>query len=216
MDREIQDLAAELVKMAAEDARVRERLAHDGTLYEGYNPEMRAVHDRNAARLAEILDSRGWPMRSLVGEHAARAAWLILQHAISHPGLQRRGLALLKEAPAGEVAPVEIAMLEDRIRTYEGRGQLYGTQFDWDEKGEMSPLNIEDPDDVDERRAAINLPPLEEEIKRRRAAISRTRERPPADWAGRKRKMEMWFRAVGWRKDGEGENRKAKGGRKGG
>src|SRR5688572_32789637 len=98
--------------MAAEDASVRERLAHDGTLYEGYNPEMRAVHDRNAARLAEILDSRGWPMRSLVGEHAARAAWLILQHAISHPGLQRRGLALLKEAPAGEVAPVEIAMLE--------------------------------------------------------------------------------------------------------
>lgn len=200
MDKDLHDIAYELVLMAAEDARTREKLAGDGSLHDGYNPEMQAVHNRNAKRLAEILETHGWPGRSRVGEQAAQAAWLVLQHAIDHPPLQRLGLELLRAAPPGDVRPLEIAMLEDRIRSYEGRGQLYGTQFDWDEHGEMSPLPIEDPDVVDERRAAIGLRPLEEEIPLRRAAISRARERPPRNWSERRRKMDQWLREVGWRK----------------
>src|SRR5207248_5590972 len=58
-----------------------------------------------------------------------RAAWLILQHAIGNPPLVRRGLTLLQGgASKGEVSPLEVAMLEDRIRTFEGRPQRYGTR----------------------------------------------------------------------------------------
>jgi hypothetical protein len=45
-------LKTELLSMAAEDLRVREELARDGSLFEGYHPRMRAVHERNAAGLA--------------------------------------------------------------------------------------------------------------------------------------------------------------------
>ena len=194
------ELRDELLEMAHEDVEVRDELAADGSLFEGYHPRMEAVHRRNAARLAQILDKVGWPGPELVGDEAAHAAWLILQHSIGDPPLQRRGLGLLREAAGrGEAPQVEVAMLEDRIRSLEGRGQLYGTQFDWDEQGQMSPMPLVDPEGVDERRRAIGLGPLDEDVRKRRAAISRNTERVPKDLAARRREMEAWFREVGWR-----------------
>src|SRR5207244_12117440 len=78
---------------------------------------MEALHQRNAARLAALIDAHGWPGRSRVGEEGAQAAWLILQHAIGNPPLMRRGLTLLRGGVSeGEVSPLEVAMLEDRIQ----------------------------------------------------------------------------------------------------
>lgn len=181
--------------MEDEDLSVRAELAADGSLFEGYHPRMEEVHVRNAARLVEILDRHGWPGRALVGEDGARAAWRVLIHAIANPPLMRRGLGLLKEATEqGEVPPLQPAMVEDRIRTFEGRGQLYGTQWAWDEDGRLSPLPIEDPAGVDERRRPVGLGPLEDEV-----ALARSGEKPPSDVAEFTRRQEEWFRAVGWR-----------------
>jgi hypothetical protein len=193
-------LSAELLSMAAEDLRVREELASDGSLFEGYHPRMREVHERNAARLLAILEEHGWPGRSSVGDRAAQAAWLVLQHAISNPSLQRYGLSLLQTAAAaGEVPLVQVAMLEDRIRTHEGRGQLYGTQFDWDEHSRLSPLPIEDEGNVDARRREIGLGPLAQDIQRKRESALREGDQPPRDWKARQREIESWLRSVGWR-----------------
>ena len=186
--------------MAAEDARVRAELAEDGSLFDGYHPTMRAVHDRNAARLREILDLRGWPTEPLVGVDGAKAAWIVVQHAIGHPALQRRALASLEAAAGrGDVPRVQVAMLEDRIRSFEGRPQRFGTQFDWDESGEMSPLPCEDPEGIDDRRRAVGLPPLAEAIAAQRHWVAESTERSPADRAARKREMERWLASVGWR-----------------
>lgn len=193
-------LRDELVAMAAEDERVRAELAADGSLFDGYHPAMRAVHDRNAARLTAIIDAHGWPGRSLVGEEGARAAWLILQHAIGHPQLQRRGQTLLRLAVAnGDVAAVEVAMLEDRIAFFEGRPQRYGTQYDWTERGELVPWMIEDEAGVDDRRAAVGLPPLDENTRRLREETAREGEGPPRDLQERRECSEAWARSVGWR-----------------
>jgi Family of unknown function (DUF6624) len=193
-------LRAELLALAEEDRRVRAELAADGSLFDGYHPRMAEVHRRNAARLVEILEAHGWPGCGLVGADGAEAACLILQHAIGDPPLQRRGLGLLRQAAeAGEVAAVHFAMLEDRIRFFEGRPQRYGTQFDWDEHGELSPAPIEDVAGVDERRRALELPPLAETTRRHREEMALSGERPPRDWAARRREMEGWARAVGWR-----------------
>jgi hypothetical protein len=194
------ELRRELIAMAEHDLHVREQLAADGSLFQGYHPMMQAVHDANAARLDAMLAQYGWPGEPQVGRDAAEAAWLIAQHAIAQPALQRRALiALQAAAQRGEVDPLQPAMLEDRIRICEGRPQRYGTQFDWDASGEMSPLPIEDPPSVDQRRRALGLKPLEEDLASRHMALARGREQPPADWAGRQREMEAWLRSVGWR-----------------
>ncbi len=186
--------------MRAEDERVREELASDGQLYEGYHPRMAEVHQKHGARLAEIIDEHGWPVKSLVGADGAEAAWLIVQHDIGNPSLQRRCLKLIGEAvKRGEAPAWQMALLTDRIRVFEGRPQIYGTQYDWDEHGEMSPCEIEDAENVDERRRSVGLSPLADNTRRQRETVARTNERPPADLHARRKEMAEWARSVGWR-----------------
>ena len=189
-----------LLDLARRDHETRERLAATGELFDGYNAEMEEVHRENAARLAAILDERGWPGRSVVGEEGGRAAWLVVAHAISMPGIQRRGRDLLREAvEAGEADPTWLAKLTDRIRVFEGKGQIYGTHFDWDEDGQMSPNPIASPDRVDERRAEVGLPPLRDDVARMRAQVAASKEEAPADWEARQREIDAWCVEVGWR-----------------
>jgi hypothetical protein len=199
-DRQVSDpaLRAGLLAMAAEDRRVRAELAADGALFGGYHPRMAEVHRRNAARLAAILDRHGWPGRALVGEAGAAAAWLVLRHAIGEPPLMRRGLKLLGGLAPGEVAPARLALLKDRVRAFEGRPQRHGTQYEWDEHGQLSPLPIEDPGCVDERRRSVGLGPLEENTRRIREEAACAGERPPPDRAERQRRKREWERSVGW------------------
>lgn len=193
-------IRTELIQMSRDDLALREALARDGSLFDGYHPRMAALHREHAARLTAIIDLHGWPGRARVGEEGARAAWLVLQHAIGNPALMRRGLALLQRGAAdGDVASLEVAMLEDRVRTFEGRPQRHGTQFDWDRDGQLSPLPLEDALGVDERRRVIGLGPLADDLRRRREVAAGGFERPPADWAARQRAMQDWLRQVGWR-----------------
>jgi hypothetical protein len=189
-----------LLAMAEEGRRVRAELAADGSLGEGYHPRMEAVHVRNAAALTEIIKQHGWPGRSLVGEEGARAAWLVLQHAIGKPSLQRRGLELLRQAAGRREIPLQqVAYLEDRICFFEGRPQVYGTQFDWDETGELNPHPVEDVAGVDERRRSVGLGPLEDAVRRMREETARTGEGPPRNWPGHRQKFLAWARSVEWR-----------------
>jgi hypothetical protein len=199
-DAEWSTIRLELLAMVQEDRRVRAELTADGTLFGGYHARMHEVHDRHAARLARILDDHGWPVESRAGADGAEAAWLIVQHAIACPALQRRALGeMIAAAGRGEVPPWQPAMLEDRIRVFEGRPQRYGTQLDWDADGQLSPLPIEVPASLDERRKSVGLGPLEEAVAARRQAATQGNERPPADWGTRQREMQAWLREVGWR-----------------
>lgn len=194
------DWKAELIAAAQRDATTRARLAKSGALFAGYNPEMEAVHLENAALLERAIDAIGWPGRHIVGDEGASAAFIILQHAISRPGLQRRGLAaLLDEIPKGQANALDAAYLADRIATFEGRKQTFGTQFDWDETGQISPSAIDNPEGVDERRASVGLPPMAETIAHMRASVAADGERAPADLAQRRADFEAWARKVGWR-----------------
>lgn len=201
---EVAAAAAELVEMAALDLCVREELARTGELFEGYHPRMAEVHGKNAARLREIVEALGgWPTVARVGAEASEAAWLVLQHAIGEPALQRGMLPVIWEhARRGEVPLREAAMLEDRVRALEGRAQRYGTQMDWGEHGELITWpEVEEPETVDERRAEVGLAPLAETlaVKRREAAAEGERALAPVDLVERRREMEAWARSVGWR-----------------
>jgi len=121
--------------------------------------------EKNRKRLIEIVDQSGWPKQSLVGEKAALAAFLVLQHADF--ALQKRYLPLLRAtAERGETKLKWLALLEDRVLVREGKKQLYGSQVR-NQKGvegwQLEP--IEDEANVDERRAKMGLGPLNEYLK---------------------------------------------------
>jgi len=193
------ELKTDLLAMADEDNRLRAELVASGELFRGYNSRMADVHQRNAEQLDTIIQQHGWPGRSLVGEEGADAAWLVLQHAIGSPALQRRCLPLLKEsAKAGEIDASNVAYLEDRICVFEGRSQRYGTQFDWDESGELSPLPLQDARQVDSYRESVGLGPLSDRIEQARQQAELEQDSPPSDFEKRRAEMKAWAKSVGW------------------
>lgn len=194
------DWSANLIAAATRDMETRARLVESGALFDGYNAEMEAVHLQNAALLESAIAEIGWPSRAKVGEDGAAAAFLILQHAISRPDLQRRGLALILDAiPEGQANALDAAYLSDRIATFEGQPQTFGTQFDWDANGQLSPHPVRDPAALDERRASVGMPPIAETIAAMRARAAAEGDKPPGDLATRRAQFEEWARRVGWR-----------------
>ena len=198
---QLQPLRRELLEMARLDRSVRAELAAAGALSNaGYAPRMAGVHQRNARRLRRIIESVGWPGPDLVGSDGAEAAWLILQHAISEPDLLRRTLPLLAAATReGKADPAHAAMLEDRIRFFEGHPQRYGTQLDWDVDGSLSPGEVEDPHKLAERREAVGLPPLEEQVEDARSRAAAEGQQPPADYQAYVDARDEWAANAGWR-----------------
>ncbi|HLI08537.1 MAG TPA: DUF6624 domain-containing protein [Ktedonobacteraceae bacterium] len=142
-------IANEIMKMSEVDQQMRKRGQWDAS-----------IDVANTQRMKEIVEHMGWPTRSKVGSPASKMAWQLVQHADHDRAFQQACLDLMKAQAPGEVSPVNIAYLEDRVRVAEGRPQVYGTQFYSDEAGKVGPRPIEDPDHVDERRQAVGLQPL--------------------------------------------------------
>lgn len=191
------EVKAELLRRAKTDLDTRAALIESGELYGGYHPSMAAVHAENAHALNDIIQHAGWPGRILAGDDGAEAAWLILQHAIAFPDLQRSCLPLLEAAAeSGDIPASYPAYVRDRICVFEERPQRYGTQFDWDDDGLMSPLPLQEPEHVDALRAEVGLEPL---AVRTRQIRAETVNEPPPDNIGqwRQRKHE-WAVSVGW------------------
>jgi hypothetical protein len=121
---------------------------------------VRAVDASASRRLAEIVELRGWPGRSLVGEDGAHAAWLIAQHSLDR-AFQERCLGLLQAAvEAGEAAAADLAHLVDRVRMHQQRPQLFGTQFVL-RNGELVAWPVEEAERLAERRSWAGLPPYD-------------------------------------------------------
>lgn len=197
---EYPDFAQQLIAMQAADLAMRNRLIAQGELGGGYHPQMEALHGEHAVALQRIIDSIGYPSPSKVGKEASEAAWLVVQHSISHPEFMRRCRAYLeKAARSGEAnAALHLAYLSDRIAVLEGRPQLYGTQFDWDQNAQMSPNQVDNPERVNQRRLALGLKSLEEQTSIMRTRVESENQAPPVDYAIREREQECWRRRAGW------------------
>lgn len=195
-----EELRQELLAMRENDFRVRSRVIMGASIFAGYHPRMEQEHKRNAARLKEIIAEHGWPGRRLVGEDGMIAAWFIAQHAISDPPFQRQALELMKAAQKkSEVSAQAVAFLEDRIRVCEGRPQIYGTQFEPDERGTYRPSRMIDPGRVNKRRKAAGMETLEE----RMTAVNADQQPEnitAREYARYKKNYENWLRKTGWRK----------------
>lgn len=157
------DICQEIIKMAEWDLAIREELECKGELQKyGYHPVMEQVHVKNSQHLEEIIRLYGFPTLNQVGIDVHQAAWLIVQHAISNPKFMRDCYNLFLALNHEEISVQNIAYLGDRIAFYKRRPQKYGTQFDYALTGEFGVWWLEDEVCVNEYRAQVGLPPLEE------------------------------------------------------
>ncbi|HXV09603.1 MAG TPA: DUF6624 domain-containing protein [Burkholderiales bacterium] len=191
-------LLQELLAMQRRDFDTRSRLQKAGQLYGGYADEMQQVHRENAETLDRIVSKHGWPGVAAVGIEGCRAAWLVAQHSICTPGLQRKFHDLLSEAVRKADAPQQqLAFLTDRIRFNEMKPQVYGTVLDWNERGELA-CDIEDPSGLDARRQTVGLRPFKNDLERHRSEIRAEGGGRPPDFDEYRRRRAQWARSVGW------------------
>jgi len=168
----------ELVRMGEDDQKNRQemmdlmdRLAGSGSekVAKKWKQAVERQNDldgKNRQRLDEIVKQHGWPKKSVFGEEASGVAFLIVQHA--ELDYQKKYLPLIKNAvDQKEARRSDLAMLEDRILTREGKKQVYGTQLRLNQTTQRMELYpIEDEENVDSRRAAVGLEPLAVYLKR--------------------------------------------------
>lgn len=116
-----------------------------------------AMDDRLLAELLTMIPPEGWFLKSVYGEQAAGAAFLIIQHSSLEQW--RRFVPILEPLVAlGEVDGGEYGLMYDRLAINEGRPQRYGTQMTC--KGGRWVVdydNLEDPANADARRAAMGF-----------------------------------------------------------
>ena len=184
---------SKLSPMVERDHFIREGLLARGILSDAYHKEMEKVQVENAKKLKGLVEKNGFPVLSSAGEKGVRLAWIIIMHAISWPDFMRECLTQIRLAAASQDFPLELlAYLEDRVLYFEGKGQLYGTQYDWQD-GELKPTPIQDISSLPYRRRSMGLPPMPSEVSRV------TEERPPKDPAKKALEFEEWLKKVGWR-----------------
>ena len=118
----------------------------------------------NLLRIKNIVDTYGWLGPDEVGEQGATTIFLVIQHADSLT--QVTYVPRMREAVKnGKAKPQNLALLEDRILTNQGKEQIYGSQLRRNEHGKYEFFPIRDEANVNKRRATVGLPPLEEYAK---------------------------------------------------
>ena len=142
-------LRQELCKMRDDDQAMRNSSSWDDS-----------IDKKHTERLKEIISEYGWLDESLVSEDGSQAAWLIAQHADHDVKFQEHALSSLKASK--NPSKRNIAFLTDRILVNKNQSQVFGTQFYKNDKGQMIPQPIKEPEDLASRRKEYELEPFEE------------------------------------------------------
>lgn len=192
-------ISEELVRRAAEDQELR------GADVAALSQEQRRAHfarvtqvdTDNTAWLKEVVAAHGWPGAGVVGDEAARSAFLLVQHADHDPAFQAACLPLLEAAASrGEIPMTHVAYLTDRVRVKQQRPQLYGTQYyaktlpdgsvasGPDGRIEYLLPVVEDLERLDDRRREAGLEPWSAYEQRMAALQQRAPAPAPRPWDG--------------------------------
>ena len=124
---------------------------------------MDSIDWANERRAVAIIQEYGWLTREDVGEDAAEALFLIVQHC-ADTKLQQACLPKLKAAVEEDPSIAwQYAFLVDRTAMNLGKEQTYGTQKIVVD-GMPYPVPIEDVDGLDTRRSEMGLETLWDEL----------------------------------------------------
>jgi hypothetical protein len=136
-----------------------------------YSMKMIAIDSVNQTRVIPILERYGWLPKSLIGEKAASAIFLVVQHSGSKT-IEKYLPQMEALATKGEASATGAAMMRDRLLSFQGKKQIYGTQSSNTVRGDGSIViwPIEDSENVNRRRKKVGFTTTVEENAKRLGA----------------------------------------------
>lgn len=121
-----------------------------------HKAKIRSADSLNRIEIGLFLDEKGWLAPQTIGDTGSMAIYAVLLN--SPLEFQGKYLPVMREAvEKGFAKKIDLAMLEDRYLTNQGKPQIYGTQLVRQKGGKMAPLPIEDEKNVDKRRHEVGL-----------------------------------------------------------
>lgn len=122
---------------------------------------MKTTDSLNLIQVEAIIKKHGWLGSDKIGSQANTTLFMVIQHA--ELPAQVKYLPMMREAvKKGNARSSSLALLEDRVALKQGKKQIYGSQISWNMKtNESFVAPLEDPDNVDLRRAEVGLPSLQ-------------------------------------------------------
>ena len=166
-------LQKQLLEIFQEDQTTRRQTMEYAKKYGWENPTMDSLQKITSykdsidlIKVVNILDRYGWVGKEKVGGQANQTLFLVIQH--SDLKTQQKYLPMMREAvKKGNADASALALLEDRVALGEGRKQIFGSQIGRNLKTNKYYVNpLEDPDNVDKRRAGVGLEPLANYVQR--------------------------------------------------
>lgn len=160
-------LRAKLIAIFDDDQRIRRQyisaqneFGHQSKEVDSLGRIMMFKDSINLIKVSEILDKDGWVGADQIGGQANHTLFLVIQHADLET--QQKYLPMMRDAVKNNNASASaLALLEDRVSLGEGKRQIYGSQIGTDNDTHMNyVLPLEDPKNVDIRRAEVGLGPL--------------------------------------------------------
>jgi len=161
-------LMNEFAEIGESDQRYRKEMRGIREKYGWDSPQMDSmwalqnpIDSMNTLRICAVIDSCGYPGKSVVGPGEASTAFLVIQHAKQE--VQEKYLDIITTAAdEGEVRWSSVALLVDRVNMKQGKPQIYGSQLRTDqESGDMYFAEIAEPFKIDSIRATVGLGPLQ-------------------------------------------------------
>ncbi|MDF2436384.1 MAG: hypothetical protein K0Q95_760 [Bacteroidota bacterium] len=118
----------------------------------------------NESIVTNLLDNYGWLSTEVVGSNGNATLALVLQH--SSFSTQKKYLPMMREAVKNKKADAyDLALIEDKVALKEKGKQIYGTYLIAASNKKYFIAPIENPEQVDKRRAELNLVSMNEYLK---------------------------------------------------
>lgn len=129
--------------------------------------EMGKTDSLNMIEAKSIIKKYGFPGYDLVGESGSNGFWAIVQHCDQDVKFQQQALSLMgKQVKLNNASGENFASLQDRVLISTNKKQIYGTQVRYNSSTKTAkPLPVQDSVNVDKRRKAVGLTPLNEYLK---------------------------------------------------
>jgi hypothetical protein len=166
-DTTYNSVTQQLFKIDELDQQYRNQIEYVETKYGRDSREIKALYKNmdiadsiNLSQVVSILQKYGWLGYNEIGDQANTTLFMVIQH--SNQATQEKYLPMMREAVKnGKAKANSLALLEDRVALQQGRMQNYGSQVLWSTTNtKYFVLPLDDPDNVDKRRAVVGLQPL--------------------------------------------------------
>lgn len=166
-------LSKQIDSLEVQDQKWRQLMAQvenkevDTVSLEFIHGKIRETDSLNFIIIKKIFEDCGYPGYDKVDTISSNNFWLLVQHSDRHPDFQDSVLVKMKiEVDKNNASAMLYAHLVDRVKVNANQLQVYGTQLEVNSTGtSFEPAPVIDPENLNERRKSVGLPPIEEYIE---------------------------------------------------